>query len=219
MSLKTNDLINLLVSSESNKQEQPRFALYATLGIGLALIAITFVLVQITTGMALRSNYLDAIQTIPVIAKQLIPFLCAVFLFPSINRLFYPESDTDRYWRIILPAALLFLGLFTHALINLPPEQIAMEIMGKSRVKCLTAIPLLSLVFTILFIYKLKQGAPSKPIATGFWTGTLAGFIATLFYAFGCTEDSPLFFTIWYSCGILASGFMGAVAGHFFLRW
>ena len=50
-------------------------------------------------------------------------------------------------------------------------------------------------------------------------TAILAGAWATMIYAFFCTEDSPAFYGLWYSVGIMITGGIGALAGRIFLRW
>ena len=45
------------------------------------------------------------------------------------------------------------------------------------------------------------------------------GGLATAVYAFHCTEDSPLFYAVWYVLAILAVTAVGALVGARALRW
>ena len=38
-------------------------------------------------------------------------------------------------------------------------------------------------------------------------------------YAIHCTEDSPLFYAVWYGLAILVATAIGAALGRFLLRW
>jgi len=49
--------------------------------------------------------------------------------------------------------------------------------------------------------------------------GAAAGAISAIIYAFICTEDSPAFYGLWYTVGILFAGAIGAAAGKLFLKW
>ena len=65
----------------------------------------------------------------------------------------------------------------------------------------------------------LRNGAVTKPITAGAIAGAAAGAISAIIYAFICTEDSPAFYGLWYTVGILFAGSIGAAAGKIFLKW
>ena len=68
-------------------------------------------------------------------------------------------------------------------------------------------------------IFVLRRGASSQPVLAGMQAGLIAGAISTIVYANFCTEDDPMFYGIWYGCGIAISMLIGALSGWRFLRW
>jgi hypothetical protein len=88
-----------------------------------------------------------------------------------------------------------------------------------SMATCLTMIPLVGLPILGASILALRRGASTDPGRSGAVAGLLSGAVAAALYAFYCTEDSPMFWALWYSAGIALVTFAGALAGRRFLRW
>ena len=61
--------------------------------------------------------------------------------------------------------------------------------------------------------------AKPAPSSTARLAGLVAGGAAAGVYSLHCTEDSPLFYGVWYVLAILAVAAVGALAGARVLRW
>ena len=68
-------------------------------------------------------------------------------------------------------------------------------------------------------LWALRRGASTRPALAGAVAGLLSGGAAAAIYAVHCTEDSPLFYAVWYSLAILAVTGLGAALGSRVLRW
>ena len=64
-----------------------------------------------------------------------------------------------------------------------------------------------------------RASLPSRIAGACTLAGLAAGVVATAIYSLFCTEDSPLFYSLWYSLGICISIGLGALAGRRWLRW
>jgi hypothetical protein len=93
------------------------------------------------------------------------------------------------------------------------------DFLGHSIPVCLPAINLMSLPILAGLIAALRRGAPVDPQKAGALAGLAAAGLATALYSTFCTEDSPLFYSVWYSVGIAITTALGAVAGSRWLRW
>jgi hypothetical protein len=49
--------------------------------------------------------------------------------------------------------------------------------------------------------------------------GLMSGAAAAGFYSLHCPELTASFVAVWYTAGVLAAGFTGAVSGRVALRW
>ena len=94
-----------------------------------------------------------------------------------------------------------------------------MATVGKTMTTCLVTIPLLSVLPVATLLYVLHQGATTAPMRAGFVAGLAGSGFAAAIYALHCTEDSPLFFMLWYSLAIGIVAGCGAILGLRFLRW
>jgi hypothetical protein len=80
-------------------------------------------------------------------------------------------------------------------------------------------LPMLALLILAAQITALSHTAPQYPTWLGCRAGLIAGALATIIYAFYCTEDSPAFYGLWYAFGIILTAGIGAASGRIFLRW
>ena len=61
--------------------------------------------------------------------------------------------------------------------------------------------------------------APTRLVFSGTMVGLAAGGFGAASYAMHCQESTAPFLFIWYSLGVIACGFVGAVLGPRVLRW
>jgi hypothetical protein len=61
--------------------------------------------------------------------------------------------------------------------------------------------------------------APTRLVFAGAMIGLTAGGFGAASYAMHCQESAAPFLLIWYSLGVVACAFLGAVTGPRVLRW
>lgn len=122
-----------------------------------------------------------------------------------------------RPWLLAVPVAAA-LSLFAARLVQAPVGQILPAVLGNSAA-CLVSITALSAPAIILDLALFRRGATLRPAPTGALIGLAASGGAAAGYALHCTEDSPLFSTVWYGLAMLAGITAGAAAGRRMLRW
>ncbi len=211
------DTINLLV--QDNVMPAPRLKITLALCVLVPLSIALVCLASVWTSMPLRADYALKISEPYVLAKQAIPVLLLLSLVPILTALFRPEGRIGRL--IFLPIGvigILFVLVFTE-LFAQPIISWSTLIVGKSIPQCLIGVNIIALAGLGISLYILRQGAVTHPVLCGFLAGILAGSLAAFLYAFICTEDSPLFYGVWYSLAVLGTGGIGAIMGNKILRW
>ena len=127
-------------------------------------------------------------------------------------------SLRSRVIWLAVPAACLFAAVLAE-LLAVPSSLWMTRMIGWNSRTCLTAIPAIGAPVLALFLWGLKQRAPTRPTAAGAVAGLAAAGIAAFFYASHCTDDSPLFVALWYPLATLILVAAGAIAGNRLLRW
>jgi len=136
-----------------------------------------------------------------------------------LRRAVYPEGlEHAPLWTIFAAPAIL-LAAAGIELSLVPASHWGVTAVGTNWWHCLTLVPLFGIVPLGLALWAMRQGAPTRPVLSGFLAGLFAGGIAAAFYAANCTDDSPLFVASWYPVGILGLGLAGALLGRKVLRW
>lgn len=102
---------------------------------------------------------------------------------------------------------------------QVPPDGRAMEIMGKSAIRCPLAILILSVPALAVALTAMRALAPTNLRRAGLGAGLLAGGLGAATYALACDEGAMAFIAIWYTLGMVLTGFLGAVLGPRVLRW
>jgi hypothetical protein len=207
----TADLIRQLASSPA---PQPFRTAKVAVGV-LAVIGVMLAVFWSTFG--LRADLASAWHDLPVQAKSLLPLLLsgvAIWLALGSSR---PEARI-RLWPLAVP---LVLGLYLVVQrIGQATGPIPMiEAVNPSAIVCLSAVTLLSVLPLGLGVVMLRRAAPVRPGLTGALLGLAVGAGIAAGYALYCTEDSPLFFMLWYSLAIGIVAGCGAILGQRFLRW
>ena len=75
--------------------------------------------------------------------------------------------------------------------------------MGSSNGQCLFFIGVMALPLLAGTLWALRRGASTRPGLSGALAGLLSGGAAAVVYSMHCTEDSPLFYAVWYVLAIL----------------
>lgn len=164
-----------------------------------------------------RADLAQAVARPEVAAKILLPLALAVAALGVAWRSARP-AQALRPALLALPVAVA-LGLFMLHLVQTPPGRIASDILGHSAAACLLAITALSVPAIVAGLAVFRRGAALRPAVTGGLIGLAASGGAAAGYALYCTEDSPLFFTVWYGLAIVICTGLGALAGRRLLRW
>jgi hypothetical protein len=176
------------------------------LGVALLLAAI-----------GVRSDLATAITEPMILAKSVLPVMLS-----ATAMLFALQAARPGVTRPMLPLAVpvLLAGvLFAWQAVQTPADALLPGIVGNTAVYCLLSITSLSFLPVAAAIALFRRGATTRPVWTGGLIGLAASAAVASGYALHCTEDSPLFFTVWYGLGIAICGCAGAWAGHRFLRW
>jgi hypothetical protein len=98
-------------------------------------------------------------------------------------------------------------------------EDAAARMEGDNGLKCLVLVPAFSVLPLAVLIWCLRDGAPVSPGRAGALVGLLAGGVGSFAYGLHCTDDSPLFFALWYLAAIALVAGAGALIGARALRW
>lgn len=198
--METDELIAALAADDI-PPKRPHLALRVLAGAVLA-----FALMLVTLG--LRPDWTVAVQSLPVLAKQLLPLALA---FVAGGLLFAKPPE-----RVLPMWPFVAFGLIV-ALVWAAMALSGQDIMGQTALACLISIPLLALPLGAALFAGLRHRVEPFPARQGLIAGLFAGAVATTIYALHCDEDSPAFFLLWYSLGILMCGAVGRYAGQRFL--
>jgi hypothetical protein len=154
-----------------------------------------------------------------VAAKTLLPLALGVMALSLALTAARPGARSGAVSRVVWVVPALAVGLFLWALALPPDVGRQMALVGKSLSYCLPAIVGLSLPMTAALSVALRRGASVRPTVTGALAGLAAGGLSAALYSLYCTEDTPLFYALWYSVGIAIAAGLGAVVGARALRW
>jgi hypothetical protein len=189
-------------------------AMAVALAIGLSVAALLFAL---TFG---PRNDLAAALVLPLVAaKTLLPLALGLMALALARTAVHPAARPGPAARAIWLVPGLALAMFLWALALPPDVGRQMAFTGKSLAYCLPAIVGLSLPVTAALLLALRRGAPVRPAWAGALAGLASGGLAATIYSLYCTEDTPLFYAVWYSVGIGIAAALGALAGSRALRW
>ncbi len=215
--MKTHELLDLLAKDQLF-QKRRSFALFALAG---ALVLLAYIWINYSrTSMGVRLDYFDAVGHFGPFVKQFLPLAMGLSFIPFVRSLYYPEAPLARgRFAMLFLYGVLMAGLFAWAWVTTSEELRVPLLMGSSNLKCLVTIPIFSWVVMGFVFFSLKGGAPQNPLALSVCAALFSSGIATAIYAIGCTEDSPLFFALWYNLAILIATVIGAAIGARWLKW
>jgi hypothetical protein len=212
-----------LIGTLRHAPGQPRRSMRRAYGLAVAgmcvLVASAGLAVLDALELPIRADYLSAITSPAVAAKQLLPLLLFFAAAPLTVLLMRPEASVGRwlYGAAVSLAVLPLLALVT--LFNLPMDHWLTTIKGQSLVQCVVTIPSLATGLLLAQFIAMRQGAVTQPILAGVLAGVTAGALSAMIYAMICADDSPGFYGFWYTGGILISAAIGGLSGRYALRW
>jgi len=212
--MKTDELIRAVVADNASLKRPLSQTIALALGVGVLVGAAVF-----SGVLGPRPDFTWALANSPRFDFKLFFTLAvAACAFLLIRRLARPDGSGSVLGTLTIPLGALAIAVVME-LMALPADHWLDHARGSNWLICMTMIPILSLAPFIAIFYALRQGAPSDPARTGAAGGILAAAVGAALYATHCTDDSPLFVSIWY---IIAMGFValaGAVLGRLLLRW
>lgn len=170
-------------------------------------------------GASVRLDYFKLVQNPLIATKQVVPFVIFLAAAPLVLLLMRPEAQLSMNMLPLGIGLLVFPALTIGTLLLMTSDLRGSAIVGNGFAGCLISILFLSVALITAQMFVVRKGAVTKPIAAGAFIGVGSGAISALIYAFICTEDSPAFYGLWYSIGILLAGLTGAFIGKFALRW
>lgn len=208
---RTEDLIRDLAA----RPAPPSLSATATLGWMAGVAAGVLVLFWLIFG--LRADLQNAVRHVPVLAKSVLPFgLFAIAGWLAVTSA--RPGATLRIWALMVPLALALALIFGRLAFGAEGPLLA-EMVGGTALACLGSITVMSILPTVAGLILLRRGASTRPGLSGALLGLAAGAGIAAGYALHCTEDSPLFFVVWYGLAMAISAALGAVMGRRFLRW
>lgn len=213
--MKTDDLIKALVADNASTKPPIGRTLAVSLLAGIVISCLVY-----TMTMTLRSDFFWSILHAPRFQFKF-AFTLAVAL-PALlvaRRLARPDAEPAGLASLLALPALVLLGGVAAEMMTQPAEHWAVYAKGSNSLICMAMIPLLAAGPLAAMLYALRQGAPSYPGWAGAAAGLLASGIGATLYASHCSDDSPLFVSIWYPAGIAIVTAAGALLGKRLLRW
>jgi len=212
--MKTDQLISRLAADMPARQSSP-----ALLLVLAAAAACVFAGAAMLLSIGPRPDIASAAMSWRFDLKFVVTLTLAATAFLLLRRAIYPEGlDHAPLWTI-LAAPLVLLAAVAVELALLPAASWGAKTIGTNWWHCLVLVPTFGIVPLAIGLWGIRQGAPTRPMLSGFLAGLFAGGVAATFYAANCTDDSPLFVATWYPVGILGLGLVGALAGRLVLRW
>ncbi len=169
--------------------------------------------------LGLRPDWGAAMLDPMVVPKQALPLVLAVAAFAMSLRLARPGGRTGPWCWLLLVVPLVLGAVVLLTLVALPRDGWMPAMLGSTNWFCLKTITAMGMPLLGGAHWALRGGASTRPRLSGAIGGLLAGSVATTLYALHCTEDSPLFYAVWYGLAILVVTFIGALAGGRLLRW
>lgn len=167
--------------------------------------------------MGLRPDLGTALSAPVTLAKTGLPALLSVSALWLAIRSGYPGKGLRLSYLLLPPA--MALVLIADAAAATPAPFLTQAMVGSTAMKCLSAVLGLSLLPIAAGLTFLKNGASTNPALSGALLGLAAGAGAAAGYSLACTEDSPLFYVVWYGLAIASAGAVGSLAGSRLLRW
>jgi hypothetical protein len=211
--MRTEDLIRA-IAADATWQPPPGRALPIALTASVAATGLAFYAL-----MGVRPDLSEAIRQTQVILKHAFPVPMAVAAAGAALRLSRPEGRLGGWSVALLIAPAIVAVAFWVTAARTPFAAWPAAVVGHSVGACLLSIPLIGLPILGGVLWALRRGASVRPGAAGAAAGLLAGSASAAVYAAYCTDDSPMFWGVWYVLAIGIVTGLGALLGRRLLRW
>ncbi len=213
--MRTDELIGELASRTAEGKPATVERLSASgLGQGFVVTLLLF-----ATLLGPRPDLAQALANPVILPKTLLPLLLGAMALMLALRAARPAAVAPPVLRAVWLLPVAAVALFGLAYVTTPPGARLSGFLGHSVTVCLPSIVLLSAAPAAFLLRALRHGAPTRPARGGALAGLAAAGFATALYSTFCTEDTALFYAVWYSLGIGIVTLAGALAGARVLRW
>jgi hypothetical protein len=211
--MRTEDLIAGLARDAAPALPPPRTLVARRLAVAGPVVVVLFAL-----GLGLRDDALGAALASPWFGLKLA--LAASLAATGLALLLALATPGRRAPVIALGGVAAGVILAATAdLALLGAGGAATRLIGDNGLKCLVAIPLLAALPLAGLLLALADSAPVRPTLAGAAAGLCAAGLAAVLYGLHCTDDSPLFFAVWYLAASAVVVAAGAWAGRRWLTW
>lgn len=212
--MKTAHLIEAIASDAKSKPRRLRPALGLALGASALVTGLMFSVL-----LGPRADIAAAADTSRFMMKFVVTGAFGLAAAVLAVRLARPGDGARPGLPLLIFAAAVLVGAVGVELMSVPAQDWAARLYGRNWLRCLGLIPLLSAPPLVLLLLAMRRGAPDSPARLGAASGLLAGAVGATFYAFHCTDDSPLFIGAWYVLAMGVVTAIGAAIGSRLLRW
>jgi hypothetical protein len=134
-------------------------------------------------------------------------------------RLSRPVSSTAIPRAAVTSVFLLMLLAGAVTLITTPEGERWSALLGDTWWICPWMLMMLSLPALTAILWSMRSLAPTRLKQAGFAAGLVAGVVGAMGYSLACPETSVAFVAVWYSLGIVLTGWVGQWLGPRVLRW
>ena len=211
--MRTEQLIQAMAADTARPRPLGPLLALAVLAAAAAVAAVALPMLGPRPGLG------AALMQAQVLVKQAFPLVLAIGASGAALRLARPGASVGG-WTLVLAAALLMpVAAVPGEMMALPQAAWMPAMLGQTNRQCVVFIGAMGLLPLAGALWALRRGASTRPALSGAVGGLLAGGVAATLYAVHCTEDSPLFYAVWYVLAILALTGLGAFLGPRVLRW
>ncbi len=194
----------------------PPLGVLLSVAVALPLLAAG---VAFLAGMGVRPDLAAALDHASVIVKHAFPVLLMLGGVAASLTLARPEARPEPALAALAAGPVLLAVAVAVEAVTVPLDAWGRAIFVPSLWVCLGFVPLMALPVLFASLAVLRRGASTQPRLSGAVAGLMSGGAAASVYAFYCTQDSPLFYGVWYVAGIAGVTALGAALGGRLLRW
>ena len=213
--MKTEQFIQLLASGEAPLAALPSSRRFAWVALAGAAIALPILLATVALNPQLLSDMAKPMYWL----KSGLVLAVLLLAWQACARLARPGVKLGEVPRGLL-SVLIFIWLMgLAAMLNASPDQRMALWMGGSWDTCIPGMLMLAAPAWLISMASMKRMAPTRAALAGAAAGLLASATGALVYTLHCPELAAPFLAIWYVAGISLPAVLGAIVGHWYLRW